>query len=107
VPKRQQLVLERERELRLVLEQVLELLLFCRKQPEQQLQRSLPKRVTCSFFDSLMNVRNNFPGMASQRRLNHCSGRRFGARPAQPGSISVLTHACEATFYEKCRNLLE
>ena len=45
-----------------VLVQELVLLLSYRKRPEQQLQRSLPKRVICSFFDSLMNLRKQFSG---------------------------------------------
>ena len=47
--KRQQLVLERRLEL------VLQLgLLFYRKRPGRKLQRWLPKRVICSFFDTLI-----------------------------------------------------
>jgi hypothetical protein len=54
-PMRQQLVLVQQLEL------VLQLgLLFCRKLPERKLQRSLPKRVICSFFDTLINVRKQF-----------------------------------------------
>jgi hypothetical protein len=45
-----------------VLVQELVLLLSYRKRPEQLLQRSLPKRVICSFFDSLMNMRKQFSG---------------------------------------------
>ena len=60
-----------------VLVQELVLLLSYRKRPEQQLQRSLPKRVICSFFDSLMNIRKQFPGMANQKQSVHCSGRRI------------------------------
>ena len=48
----QQQVLEQQLEQPLV--QVQELLLSCRKQPEQQQQRWRPKRGICSFFDSLM-----------------------------------------------------
>jgi hypothetical protein len=59
-PMRQQQVLVQE--LQQVLVQELVLLLSYRKRPEQQLQRSLPKRVICSFFDSLMNIRKQFSG---------------------------------------------
>ena len=56
-PKRQQLVLELEQQLELVLQ--LELL-FYRKRPGRKLQRWLPKRVICSFFDTLIYIRKQF-----------------------------------------------
>ena len=59
-PMRQQQELVQE--LQQVLVQELVLLLSYRKRPEQLLQRSLPKRVICSFFDSLMNMRKQFSG---------------------------------------------
>jgi hypothetical protein len=61
-PMRQQLELELVQVLQQVQVQELVLLLSYRKRPEQQLQRSLPKRVICSFFDSLMNIRKQFSG---------------------------------------------
>jgi hypothetical protein len=61
-PKRQQQEQVLVQELQQVLVQELVLLLSYRKRPEQQLQRSLPKRVICSFFDSLMNMRKQFSG---------------------------------------------
>ena len=59
-PMRQQQVLEQ----RLVLVLVL-LLLFYRKQPGRKLQRSLPRRVICSFFDTLINIRKQFSKKAN------------------------------------------
>jgi len=53
--RRQQLVQEQQRVLVLVL-----VLLFYRKQPGRKLQRSLPRRVICSFFDTLINIRKQF-----------------------------------------------
>jgi hypothetical protein len=55
-PMRQQQVLEQVQVQQLVQVPVLELLLSCRKQPEQQRQRWLPKRVTCSFFTILDDI---------------------------------------------------
>ena len=53
-----------------VLVQELVLLLSYRKRPEQQLQRSLPKRVICSFFDSLMNIRKQFSGNGQPKAVS-------------------------------------
>ena len=52
-PKRQQLVLVLAQQLVLVLQ--LELL-FYRKRRGRKLQRWLPKRVICSFFDTLIHM---------------------------------------------------
>ncbi len=41
-------------------------LLFCRKLPGRKLQRSLPKRVICSFFDTLINREKRFFEEANQ-----------------------------------------
>ena len=61
-PMRQQQEQVLVQELQQVLVQELVLLLSYRKRPEQQMQRSLPKREICSFFDSLMNIRKQFSG---------------------------------------------
>jgi len=81
---RQQLVQVQVQVLQLALALVLVLLLSCRKQPEQQLQRSLPKRVTCSFFDSLMNVRKQFFRGGQPKAVVHCSGRRIFESSSSP-----------------------
>ncbi len=52
-PKRQQLELVLEQQLELVLQLGL---LFYRKRPERKRQRWRPKRVTCSFFDTLVHI---------------------------------------------------
>ena len=61
-PKLQQQVLVQQLEL------VLQLgLLFCRRLPGRKLQRSLPKRVICSFFDTLINVGKRFFEKATRK----------------------------------------
>ena len=67
-PMRQQRVLVQAQQQ--VLVQELVLLLSYRKRPEQQLQRSLPKRVICSFFDSLMNKRKQFSGNGQPKAVS-------------------------------------
>ena len=67
-PMRQQQELVQELQQVLVL--VLVLLLSYRKRPEQQLQRSLPKRVICSFFDSLRNMRKQFSGNGQPKAVS-------------------------------------
>lgn len=53
----QQRELQQERER----EQQQELLLSYRKQPEQQQRSRLPKRETCSFFDTKVSLTKQFP----------------------------------------------
>jgi hypothetical protein len=55
-------------EQRLVLVLVL-VVLFYRKQPGRKLQRSLPRRVICSFFDTLINIRKQFPKKANLKQF--------------------------------------
>lgn len=52
---------EQQRELQQEREQQLELLLSYRKQPEQQQRSRLPKRETCSFFDTKVSLTKQFP----------------------------------------------
>jgi hypothetical protein len=61
---RQQLVQEQQRVLELEL-----VLLFYRKQPGRKLQRSLPIRVICSFFDTLINIRKQFSKKANRKKF--------------------------------------
>ncbi len=62
-PMHQQLVLEQRQVL------VLLVLLFYRKQPGRKLQRSLPRRVICSFFDTLINIRKQFSKKANRKQF--------------------------------------